>query len=156
MLPALFVFHSRDVARSVLGLISIFVIVNAVSSFQIYAMPMFDDMESAFTKRFKKPSPWWLRMIIRAMFCYGCFFVAVAIPFLSSVAGLVGGISLPVTLAHPCFMWLKFKKPKKYTPTWWLNWTLGLLGMCLSGILVAAGIYVVIDNGIQFSFFKPQ
>lgn len=155
MLPALFTFHSRDVARWVLGLICTFVIVNAVSSFQIYAMPMFDDIESAFTKRLKKPSPWWLRMIIRATFGYICFFIAVAIPFLSSVAGLVGGISLPVTLAHPCFMWLKFKKPEKYSPMWWLNWTLGLLGMCLSGVLVAAGIYVVIDNGIQFSFFKP-
>ncbi|KAI3446314.1 hypothetical protein Pfo_002979 [Paulownia fortunei] len=156
MLTALYTFHSRDVARSVQGLISFFVIVNAVCSFQIYGMPMFDDMESKYTTRFKKPCPWWLRAIIRAMFGYGCFFVAVAIPFLGSVAGLIGGISLPVTLAYPCFMWLKMKKPKMYSPTWWLNWGLGLLGMGLSGILIAAGVYVVIDTGIQVSFFKPH
>ena len=156
MLAAIYAFHSRDVARSVLGLMSFFVIVNALSSFQIYGMPMFDDMESQYTQRFKKPCPWWLRAIIRAMFGYGVFFVAVAIPFLSSMAGLIGAISLPVTLAHPCFMWLKFKKPKKYGPLWWLNWTLGLSGMGLSAVLSAAGVSVIIDTRIKLSFFKPQ
>ncbi|GFQ01885.1 lysine histidine transporter-like 8 [Phtheirospermum japonicum] len=137
MLTALYAFHSRDVAR-------------------IYGMPMFDDMESKYTRRFKKPCPWWLRVIIRAVFGFVCFFIAVAIPFLSSLAGLIGGISLPVTLAYPCFMWLKMKKPKMYSPTWWLSWGLGLLGMGLSGVLTAAGLYVVIDTGVQVSFFKPQ
>lgn len=156
MLSALLQFHSQDVARSVLGLISFLVIINAVCSFQLYGMPMYDDMESHYTQRFKKPAPWWLRVIIRAMFGFGCFFVAIAIPFLGSVAGLVGGISLPVTLAYPCFMWLKMKKPKTYSPMWWLNWALGLLGMGLSAILTAAGLYVVIDTGVEVSFFKPH
>lgn len=156
MLAALLGFHSQEVARSILALISFFVIINAICSFQLYGMPMFDDMESAYTTRSKKPAPWWLRVIIRAMFGFGCFFVAVAIPFLGSVAGLVGGISLPVTLAYPCFMWLKMKKPKTYSPSWWINWFLGLLGMGLSAILSAAGVYVVIDTGVQVSFFKPH
>jgi amino acid permease len=156
MLTALYQFHVRDTSQAILGLISLFVIINAVSSFQIYGMPMFDDMESKITTRMKKPCPWWLRAILRAMFGYGCFFVAVAIPFLGSFAGLIGGIALPVTLAYPCFMWLKIKKPKLYSPVWWLNWILGLLGMCLSGILIVAGIYVIIETGIQVSFFKPH
>ena len=119
-------------------------------------MPMFDDIESKYTSRMKKPLPWWLRAISRAMFGFGCFFVAVAIPFLGSFAGLIGGIALPVTLAYPCFMWLKIKKPKKFSPIWCLNWVLGVLGMILSGILIAAGLYVVIDTGIQVSFFNPH
>lgn len=156
MLTALYAFHSRDVSRSVLGLTSVFVIVNAVSSFQIYGMPMFDDMESKYTTRMKKPCPWWLRSLFRIMFGYGCFFVAVAIPFLGSLAGLIGGIALPVTLAYPCFMWLKVKKPKMYSGMWLLNWGLGLSGIVLSGVLIAAGVYVVIDTGIEVSFFKPH
>ncbi|KAK3015176.1 hypothetical protein RJ639_005322, partial [Escallonia herrerae] len=149
MLAALYMFHGQDTAQWILGLTSLFIIINALSSFQIYGMPMFDDMESKYTTRFKKPCTWWLRVIIRCMFGYGCFFVAVAIPFLGSFAGLIGGIGLPVTLAYPCFMWLKIKKPKAYSSTWWLNWILGVLGMGLSGILIAAGVYVVIDTGIQ-------
>ncbi|PSS21789.1 Lysine histidine transporter-like [Actinidia chinensis var. chinensis] len=156
MLTALYVYHSKTVSRSILGLISLFVIINAVAAFQIYGMQMFDDMESKIVKRLKKPCPWWFRVIQRAMFGYGCFFVAVAIPFLGSFAGLIGGIALPVTLAYPCFMYLKIKRPQIYGPMWWLNWGLGVLGMSLSGILIAAGLYVVIDTGIQVSFFKPH
>lgn len=156
MLAALYQFHSRDVSQGVLGLTSLFVIVNALSSFQIYGMPMFDEMESKYTVRKKQPCPWWLRAIFRAMFGFGCFFVAVAIPFLGSLAGLIGGIALPVTLAYPCFMWLKIRKPKMYGAMWWLNWFLGVLGMSLSGVLIAAGLYVVIDTGVEVSFFKPH
>ncbi|PON36383.1 Amino acid transporter, transmembrane domain containing protein [Parasponia andersonii] len=156
MLTALYAFHSRDTSQFILGLTSLFVIINAVSSFQIYGMPMFDDMESKYTTRMKKPCPWWLRHLFRVMFGYGCFFVAVAIPFLGSLAGLIGGIALPVTLAYPCFMWLKIKKPKMYSPIWLLNWALGLLGMALSVILIAAGVYVVLETGIHAQFFKPQ
>ncbi|XP_030523813.1 lysine histidine transporter-like 8 [Rhodamnia argentea] len=156
MLTALYQFHYHNISRFVLGMTSLFVIINALSSFQIYGMPMFDDMESKYTSRKKQPCPWWLRSIFRAMFGFGCFFVAVAIPFLGSMAGLIGGVALPVTLAYPCFMWLKMKKPKKYSSMWWLNWVLGTLGMLLSILLIAAGLYVVIDTGIKVSFFKPH
>ncbi|KAJ8765016.1 hypothetical protein K2173_010488 [Erythroxylum novogranatense] len=156
MLTALYAFHGRDTSRFLLGMTSLFVIINALSSFQIYGMPTFDDMESIFVKRFKKPCAWWLRALIRVVFGFGVFFVAVAIPFLSSLAGLIGGLALPVTLVFPCFMWLKIKKPKVYTPMWFLNWGLGLLGVLLTAALVSAGIYVIIDTGVKFSFFKPQ
>lgn len=155
MLTALFAFHGQDTSRFILGLASLFVIVNAVSSFQLYGMPMFDDMESLYVRRKKQASPWWLRAIFRAIFGFGCFFIAVAIPFLASMAGLIGGIALPVTLAYPCFMWLKVKKPKIYSPMWWLNWILGVFGMALSGVIIAAGIYVIIDTGLEFNFFNP-
>ena len=117
---------------------------------------LFDDLESQYTSRMKKPLPWWLRAIMRALAGFFCFFMAVAIPFLSSLAGLIGGIALPVTFAYPCFMWLKIKKPKVFGPMWWLNWALGLLGMGLSAISVAAGVYVVVDTGVEVSFFNPK
>ncbi|CAN6722469.1 unnamed protein product [Malus baccata var. baccata] len=156
MLTAIYQYHGRDTSQWVLSLTSLFVVINAVSSFQIFGMPMFDDMESKYIKRMNKPCPWWLRSISRAMFGYGCFFVAVAIPFLGSFAGLIGGISIPITFVYPSLLWLKIKKPKKYSIMWCLNWGLGLLGTALCIILIAAGVYVVIDTGIQVSFFKPQ
>ncbi|KAI8030005.1 Lysine histidine transporter-like 8 [Camellia lanceoleosa] len=155
MLSALFQFHSRDLSKPVLELICLFIIINALSSFQICGMPVIDHMESHYTSRMKKPCSWWIRSLIRAMFTFGSFFFAVAIPFLGSLAGLLGGIALPVTLAFPCFMWLKMKKPKKYSGMWWLNWGLGLLGVGLTVFIIAGGVYVVITTGIKVSFFKP-
>ncbi|XP_024991392.1 lysine histidine transporter-like 8 isoform X1 [Cynara cardunculus var. scolymus] len=156
MLNALLMFHGKDLARSVQGLASLLVIINSLTSFQIYAMPTFDEMESNYVIRFKKPCPWWLRVVMRSFFGFGSFLFAVAFPFLGSVAGLVGGIALPVTLAYPCFMWLKIKKPQVYSPKWWLNWGLGVFGMVLSVVVIVGGFYTIIDTGIQVKFFKPQ
>ncbi|XP_059433891.1 lysine histidine transporter-like 8 [Corylus avellana] len=156
MLTALYSFHGHDTSQFIIGLTSLFVIISAVSSFQIYGMPTFDVMESMYTRRKKQACPWWLRVIFRAKFGYIMFFVAVALPFLGSLAGLIGGIALPVTLAYPCFMWLKIKKPKMYSLRWWLNLGLGVLGMALSGVVTAAGVYVVIETGVKVNFFKPQ
>ncbi|PWA42986.1 amino acid transporter, transmembrane domain-containing protein [Artemisia annua] len=155
MLTALFVYHSQDLAKSVLGFTCILVIINVLSSFQIYAMPAFDEMESIYVKCFKKPCTWWLRMIIRTSFGFICFFGAVALPFIANLAGLIGGVSLPVTLAYPCFMWLIIKKPKVYSLHWWINWVLGVVGMILSGLLITAGFYVLIHDGVKLNFFKP-
>ncbi|KAJ4963222.1 hypothetical protein NE237_023161 [Protea cynaroides] len=156
MLTAIFTYHGADTSRTLLGLICLFVIINAVSSFQIYGMPMFDLLESHYTSRKKKPLPWWLRSIFRTIFGFLVFFAAVAIPFLGSLAGLIGGIALPVTLAYPCFMWIVIKKPKKFSLMWWLNWGLGIMGVVLSGLLVAGGLWTVIDTGIDVSFFNPS
>ncbi|GAV78853.1 Aa_trans domain-containing protein [Cephalotus follicularis] len=155
MLTALYRFHSRDTSRFLIGLTTFFVIINALSSFQIYGMPMFDGMESLYTTRKKKPCSWWLRVAFRAVFGFFLFFLAVALPSVGSVAGLVGGVALPVTLAYPCFMWLKVKKPKVLSPMWWLNWVLGVFGLVLSVSLIAAGIYVIRKNGVKASFFNP-
>lgn len=88
MLTAPYAFHGRDVSRALLGLTSLFVIINAVSSFQIDGMPMFDLIESKYTSRMKRACPWWPRSLFRATFGYVWFFV------------------------YPCFLWLKIKKPK--------------------------------------------
>ncbi|XP_074285905.1 lysine histidine transporter-like 8 [Silene latifolia] len=156
MLTVLYKFHGRDTSKFILALSALFLIINALSSYQIYSMPIFDDMESKYTIRKKQPCPPWLRALLRVV--HGCitFFFAVAFPFLASFAGLLGGVALPLTLAYPCFMWAIIKKPKVFGPSWWLNWGLGVLGMILSGLLIAAGIFVMIANGVEFSFFKPQ
>ncbi|KAI3781009.1 hypothetical protein L2E82_11008 [Cichorium intybus] len=156
MLPALLLFHAYDLTKSIQGLASLLVFINSLTSFQIYGMPMFDEMESSYVIRFKKPCPWWLRVVSRSFFGFGCFFLAVAFSSMESVVGLLGGIALPVTLAYPCFMWLKIKKPQVYSHQWWLNWVLGCLGMGLSLVVIVGGLHAIISTGIKLEFFKPQ
>ncbi|KAM7256725.1 hypothetical protein ACFE04_012466 [Oxalis oulophora] len=156
LLTALFVYHGRDTSQFLLGLTCFFVIINALSSFQIYAMPTFDSMESMYTIRHKKACPWWVRVVFRSFFGFFCFFIAVAIPMIANIAGIVGGLSLPVTLAYPCYMWLKIKKPNKYSSVWWINWILFVVGMVLSLLFVLGALYTIIhDNTLKNNFFKP-
>jgi hypothetical protein len=39
---------------------------------------------------------------------------------------------------------------------WYLNWFLGTFGICLSVILITASIYVIVDTGVNVSFFDPK
>ncbi|KAL0913315.1 hypothetical protein M5K25_016766 [Dendrobium thyrsiflorum] len=156
ILQALYQFHSRDTSKVVLGLTTLLVVINCLSSFQIYAMPVFDNMEAGYTSKKNKRCPRWLRSCFRALFGAIGFLIAVAFPFLSDLAGLMGGISLPVTLAYPSFMWIIVRKPNRYSANWYINLVLGVLGMGLSVVLVVGGLWRLIDSGIKFRFFKPQ
>ncbi|XP_057728327.1 lysine histidine transporter-like 8 [Arachis stenosperma] len=156
MLSALYKFHQHDTSKLIIALTSLLVVINSLSSFQIYAMPVFDNLESRYTIIKNRPCPRWLRMALRGFFGCFAFFIAVALPFLRSLAGLIGGIALPITLAYPCFMWVEIKKPKIYSINWCLNWTLGILGMVLSVMVVTGAIWSIVAQGIKFHFFNPQ
>ncbi|KAK7814117.1 lysine histidine transporter-like 8 [Quercus suber] len=157
MLIALYMFHRHETSELVLGLTSVLLILSVVSSLQLYGKPIFDGLGSIYTSRMKPPCPWWFRAISRVIFGFFCFFSAITISLYGSqLQVLCGGFSLPLILALPCFMWIKIKKPEAYGPMWWFNWTLGLFGMALGGILIAAGVYVVIVTGIEVRFFKPH
>ncbi|RWW62407.1 hypothetical protein BHE74_00030481 [Ensete ventricosum] len=156
MLTALYAFHGTDTSRVLLGLTALLVVVNCLSCFQIYAMPIFDSMEAGYTKKKNRPCPRWLRSAFRAFFAAVSYFMAVAFPFLSDLAGLIGGMALPVTLAYPCFMWILVKKPERYSAIWYINWVLGCAGMVLSLILTIAGVWNLVKTGIDLRFFKPQ
>ncbi|KAJ9186378.1 hypothetical protein P3X46_001956 [Hevea brasiliensis] len=156
MLNALYKYHGHDTSKVILGLTSMLVVTNCLSSFQIYAMPVFDNLEMRYTSKMNKPCPRWLRCGFRVFFGCLAFFIAVAFPFLPSLAGLIGGIALPVTLAYPCFMWIIIKKPYKYGAIWCLNWILGLFGMLLSLLVFAGAIWTIVTMGIEIHFFKPR
>ncbi|XP_021284043.1 lysine histidine transporter-like 8 [Herrania umbratica] len=156
ILSALYNYHKLDTSKLLLGLASLLVVVNSLSSFQIYAMPVFDNLEFRYTSKWRRPCPRWLRTGIRVFFGCLAFFIAVALPFLPSLAGLIGGIALPITLAYPCLMWVIIKKPQKFSPSWCLNWALGVLGMVLSVLVTTGAIWGIVTKGLQIRFFKPQ
>ena len=158
MLTAFMQFHGRDTSRFVKGLVYLLVVINCLSSFQIYAMPVFDNLEFRYISMKNRRCPWWVRSGFRLFFGGMAFFIAVALPFLPSLAPLVGGITLPLTLAYPCFMWILIKKPhqKGHDAVWCLNLGLGCLGIVLSVLLVVAAARNLAIKGLHASFFKPQ
>ncbi|KAL3340528.1 hypothetical protein AABB24_028923 [Solanum stoloniferum] len=156
MLSALYAFHMHDIPRGLLAMTFLLVVFNCLSSFQIYSMPAFDSFEAGYTSRTNKPCSIWVRSGFRIFFGFVSFFIGVALPFLSSLAGLLGGLTLPVTFAYPCFMWVLIKKPTKYSFNWYFNWILGWLGVAFSLAFSIGGIWSMVNNGLKLRFFKPN
>ncbi|KAK9286703.1 hypothetical protein L1049_015106 [Liquidambar formosana] len=155
MLNAFSKFHGHKVSNVVMGIIFLLVLISSLSSFQVYAMVVFDNLELRYTIKKKKRCPAWLRAVFRVCFGGLVFFVAVALPFLPSLAALIGGMTSPLTFAYPCFMWIAIKRPRPYEPMWCLNLGLGCLGMVLSALLVAAAVWNLATKGIVANFFHP-
>ena len=144
-------------ARGFLAFTFLFVMFSCLSSFQIFSMPVFDMVEQLYTEKWNKKCSPYIRLFTRSVYVLVVFFVAIAFPFLTSLAGLIGGLnSIPVTFAIPCFMWLKIRRPAKRSFTWYLNWFLAIFGMIMSGLVTAAGVGVIIQRGIKLEFFKPH
>ncbi|XP_047327196.1 lysine histidine transporter-like 8 [Impatiens glandulifera] len=156
MLSALFAFHSQDIPRGLLAMTFLLVVFNCLSSFQIYSMPVFDSFEASYTSRTNRPCSIWVRSCFRVFYGFISLLIGVALPFLSGLAGLLGGLTLPVTFAYPCFMWVLLKKPAKYSFNWYLNWILGWIGIGFSLAFSVGGILSLVNNGIKLKFFKPN
>lgn len=156
MLNAFYKYHGNNTSHALLATISLLVLISCLTSFQIYGMPAFDNLELMYIRRNNKPCPRWLRSVCRLFFGCLTFFIAVALPFLPSLVGLIGGVSLPITLAYPCFMWISLRKPQKYSLSWFLNWVIGILGMLLSILVVTGAIWSIVTYGIEIHFFKPR
>ncbi|KAL5725873.1 hypothetical protein ACHQM5_008964 [Ranunculus cassubicifolius] len=154
MLNTLDAFHQHDTSRSILKLIAILIVIHCLCAFQIYAMPILDNLTSAYIAKKKKPASKWIQIAIRIFFGCLTFFIAVAVPFIRSLSGLIGGIVLTVTVADPCFMWISIKKPERWSGMWCANFLLGTFGVVLSVIVFAGGIYGLVNPGIYVRFFK--
>lgn len=156
ILNALFGFHSHDISRGLLAMTFLLVVFNCLSSFQIYSMPVFDSFEASYTSRTNRPCSIWVRSGFRVFYGFVNLLIGVALPFLSSLAGLLGGLTLPVTFAYPCFMWVLLKKPTKYSFNWYFNWILGWLGIAFSLAFSMGGIWSIVNSGLKLKFFKPN
>ncbi|KAF2322660.1 hypothetical protein GH714_027598 [Hevea brasiliensis] len=148
-------FYSQNVSKSVKSLAYILALINCLSSFQIYAMPVFDNFELRYISIKKKRCSRWVRTGLRLLFGGLAFLVAVAFPFLPSLASLIGGMALPLTFAYPSFMWISIKKPRRNGFMWCFNLGLGCLGLALSVIVVIAAVWTLATKGLHANFFKP-
>ncbi|KAL7118463.1 hypothetical protein ACP275_02G003000 [Erythranthe tilingii] len=156
ILSAFTKFNQSSTSKYIIGSIYILIIINYLCTFQIYAMPAFDNFERIYTTKKNKPCTRLVRSIIKVLFGGVTYFVAVAIPFLPSLGAFVGSLALPLTLAYPCLMWVAIKKPKQFSRMWGLNMVLGYSGILLSTLCAGAGLWSLIVNGLEANFFKPK
>ncbi|PSS30160.1 Lysine histidine transporter like [Actinidia chinensis var. chinensis] len=138
-----------------IAMANMFVVVHVIGSYQIYAMPVFDMIETVLVKKLKFRPSTTLRFFSRNIYVALTMFVAITFPFFGGLLGFFGGFAFaPTTYFLPCVMWLTVYKPKKFSLSWCANWvciTLGLLLMILSPI---GGLRNIIIQAKNYDFYS--
>ncbi|KAJ4894689.1 Lysine histidine transporter 2 [Raphanus sativus] len=134
---------------------NLFVVVHVIGSYQIFAMPVFDMMETVLVKKMNFDPSFTLRFITRSLYVAFTMFVAICIPFFGGLLGFFGGFAFaPTTYYLPCIMWLVLKKPKKFGLSWTINWFCIIVGVILTILAPIGGLRTIIINASTYKFFS--
>ncbi|KAJ0844053.1 putative amino acid transporter, transmembrane domain-containing protein [Helianthus annuus] len=133
---------------------NMFVVIHVIGSYQIYAMPVFDMIETLLVKQLNFKPSWILRFYTRITYVALTMFVAICLPFFGGLLGFFGGFAFaPTTYFLPCIMWLAIYKPKRFSLSWCTNWICIVLGLCLMILAPIGGLRNIIKNASHYKFF---
>ncbi|KAJ3701710.1 hypothetical protein LUZ61_005415 [Rhynchospora tenuis] len=134
---------------------NMFVVIHVVGSYQIYAMPVFDMLETFLTKKLHFKPRLRLRLVTRWLYVSFTMIVAICIPFFGGLLGFFGGFALaPTTYFLPCIMWLCVYKPKTFSLSWFANWICIILGVFLMISSPIGGLRSIIVSAKSYKFFS--
>ncbi|KAL2523169.1 Lysine histidine transporter 1 [Forsythia ovata] len=138
-----------------IAMANLFVVVHVIGSYQIYAMPVFDMIETMLVKKLKFKPSWYLRFISRNIYVGFTMFVAISFPFFGGLLGFFGGFAFaPTTYFLPCIMWLAIYKPRKFSLSWWANWICIVLGILLMIVAPIGALRQIIIQAKDYQFYS--
>ncbi|XVF85178.1 hypothetical protein PTKIN_Ptkin17bG0097700 [Pterospermum kingtungense] len=134
---------------------NMFVVIHVIGSYQVYAMPVFDMMESFLVKKMHFKPCFWLRFISRNLFVAFTMIVGICFPFFGGLLSFFGGIVFaPTTYYIPCVIWLIIYKPKRFSITWIINWICIFIGILLMILAPIGGLRLIIVQAKNYKFFS--
>ncbi|KAG7585028.1 Amino acid transporter transmembrane domain [Arabidopsis thaliana x Arabidopsis arenosa] len=126
---------------------NISVIIHLMGSYQVYAMPVFDMIESVMIKKWHFSPTRVLRYTIRWTFVAATMGIAIALPHFGALLSFFGGfVFAPTTYFIPCIIWLILKKPKRFGLSWCINWICIILGVLVMIIAPIGGLVKLINT----------
>ncbi|XP_010497181.1 PREDICTED: lysine histidine transporter-like 4 [Camelina sativa] len=135
------ILESLSKPKALVIVANMFVVVHLLGSYQVYAMPVFDMIESVMIKKWHFSPTRVLRFTIRWAFVAATMGIAVGLPYYSALLSFFGGfVFAPTTYFIPCIMWLILKKPKRFSLSWCINWLFIILGVVLMIIAPIGGL----------------
>lgn len=138
-----------------IAMANLFVVVHVIGSYQIYAMPVFDMIETVLVKKLNFKPSWMLRFVSRNIYVAFTMFVGIVFPFFGGLLGFFGGFAFaPTTYFLPCIMWLAIYKPRKFSLSWITNWICIVLGVILMIIAPIGGLRQIILEAKDYKFFS--
>ncbi|KAI3409007.1 Aa_trans domain-containing protein [Psidium guajava] len=132
-----------------------FVVIHVIGSYQLFAMPVFDMIETVLVKKLHfKPSTM-LRFVSRNLYVAFTMFVGITFPFFGGLLGFFGGFAFaPTTYFLPCIMWLAIYKPRRFSLSWFTNWICIILGVLLMTLSPIGGLRSIIVSAKNYKFYS--
>ncbi|KAJ1267094.1 hypothetical protein BS78_07G029800 [Paspalum vaginatum] len=141
--------------RWLIALANLMVVVHVVGSYQLYAMPVFDMIETVLVKKFWFTPCFRLRLIARSVYVAFTMFVAITFPFFSELLSFFGGFAYaPTTYFLPCIMWLIIYKPRRLSLSWFTNWICIVIGVLLMVLSPIGGLWQIISKIKTYKFYQ--
>ncbi|XP_062010295.1 lysine histidine transporter 1-like [Rosa rugosa] len=138
-----------------IAMANMFVVIHVIGSYQVYAMPVFDMMETLLVKKLNFRPTFMLRFITRTSYVAITMFLGITFPFFSGLLGFFGGFAFaPTTYFLPCIMWLAIYKPKKFGLSWWCNYICIFFGVLLMVLSPIGGLRSIIVKAKTYEFFS--
>lgn len=134
---------------------NMFVVIHVIGSYQIYAMPVFDMIETVLVKKMNFTPCFRLRFISRTIYVALTMFIGMTFPFFGGLLGFFGGFAFaPTTYFLPCIMWLAIYKPKKFSLSWFANWVCIVFGVLLMIFSPIGGLKQIITSAKNYQFYS--
>jgi amino acid permease len=138
-----------------IAMANLFVVVHVIGSYQIYAMPVFDMIETVLVKKLNFRPTMMLRFITRNIYVAFTMFIAMTFPFFGGLLSFFGGFAFaPTTYFLPCIMWLSIYKPRRFSLSWCANWVCIILGVCLMIVAPIGGLRTIIIQAKTYKFYS--
>ncbi|KAL1819457.1 hypothetical protein DCAR_0415731 [Daucus carota subsp. sativus] len=138
-----------------IALANMFVVFHVIGSYQIYAMPVFDMIETLLVKKLHFRPTSALRFITRNIYVAFTMFIAICFPFFGGLLSFFGGFAFaPTTYFLPCVMWLAIYKPRRFSLSWFTNWICIFIGICLMVLAPIGGLRQIILQAKTYEFFS--
>ncbi|XP_049359496.1 lysine histidine transporter 2-like [Solanum verrucosum] len=132
-----------------------FVVVHVIGSYQVFAMGVFDLIESYLAKQRNFNPTKTLRVIVRTGYVALTMFLAISFPFFGGLLGFFGGFAFaPTTYFLPCIIWLIICKPKRFGLSWFTNWICIILGVLLMVLAPIGALRQIILQAKGYKFFS--
>ncbi|CDP15024.1 unnamed protein product [Coffea canephora] len=134
---------------------NLFVVIHVIGSYQVFAMPVFDMMESFLVKVLSIKPSLLLRICTRTTYVATTMVLAMAFPFFGALLGFFGGFAFaPTTYYLPCIIWLVIRKPRKYSLTWFINWICIILGFLLMVLAPIGALREIVLSAKNYKLFS--
>lgn len=141
--------------RWLIAAANMFVLVHVIGSYQIYAMPVFDMLETFLVKQIKLKPSFGLRFTTRTLYVAFTMFIGMTFPFFGGLVGFFGGFALaPTTYYLPCIIWLIVRKPKPFSFSWLINWAFIVIGVILMILAPIGGLRNIILSAKNYKFYQ--